>query len=354
MNQDENSVLNLSVHHDAASSQFGLPGMCDGHVLRFHGSRIAAGGRLDRSKTRRARTAGRSLGGAQRHGKGCVRLRRDPIGEAPAYCPSVAPRFCLDEASRRTYYDHMLIIGTSWRDLTSGAMSSPAPKAQEFRPAGVAPEDLRLVVLPLDGLEALQLADLVGLEQAEAARHMGVSRQTFGRILAAARRVASQALVGGLGLRIEANASVEIKSIATAPATDVPAHMKVAVSAHAASLEAAVAPRFGRAPGFLVVEPKTRNFEYVANDVDTDRAGGLGVDAAALIAKAGATVLLTGFVGAKALRALGEAGIRVADGLGALTAREAVDCFVRGEIMPISPGNAAAGGADAPLGEETG
>ena len=144
---------------------------------------------------------------------------------------------------------------------------SPAPKAEEFRPVGVAPEELRRLVLPLDGLEALRLTDLIGLEQVEAARHMGVSRQTFGRILAAARRVASQALVGGLALRIEATASVEIKAIATAAAMDVPALMRVAVSAHAASLEAAVAPRFGRAPGFLIVDPKTMDFEYVANGV---------------------------------------------------------------------------------------
>ena len=225
---------------------------------------------------------------------------------------------------------------------------SPAPKVQEFRPVGVTPEELRRLVLPLDGLEALRLTDLLGLEQIEAARHMGISRQTFGRILAAARRVASQALVGGLALRIEATASVEIKGIATGAATVVPADKKVAVSAHAASLDAAVAPRFGRAPGFLIVDPKTMDFEYVANSVSTGRTSGLGADAAALVAKAGVTVLLTGFVGAKALLALSQAGIRVADGLGALTAREAVECLVRGEIAPISPQDVVTGAAAAP------
>ena len=225
---------------------------------------------------------------------------------------------------------------------------SPAPKTEEFRPVGVAPEALRRLVLPLDGLEALRLTDLVGLEQIEAARHMGVSRQTFGRILAAARRVASQALVGGLALRIEATASVKIKVTAAVAATDVPAPMRVAVSAHAASLEAAVAPRFGRAPGFLIVDPKTMDFEYVANGVSADRTSGLGADAAALIANAGVTVLLTGFVGAKAVRALAQAGIRVADGLGALTAREAVECLVRSEITPILPEDFGAGRANTP------
>ena len=70
------------------------------------------------------------------------------------------------------------------------------------------------------------------------------------------------------------------------------------------------------------------------------------------VAKAGVTVLLTGFVGAKAMRALAEAGIRVADGLGALTVREAVECLVRGEITPILPEDVASGRAAAPPDEK--
>lgn len=225
---------------------------------------------------------------------------------------------------------------------------SPAPKTTEFRPVGVAPEELRDLVLPLDGLEALRLTDLVGLEQVEAALHMGVSRQTFGRILAAARRVVSQALVGGLTLRIEATASVEVKASAAVAAEDLPGLARVAVSAHAASLDAAVAPRFGRAPGFLVIDPRTMDFQYVLNGVDTDQTSGLGADAAAVIARAGVTVLLTGFVGAKAARVLSHAGIRVADGLGALTVREAVERLVRGEIVPTFAEDAALGAGNTP------
>jgi predicted DNA-binding protein (UPF0251 family)/predicted Fe-Mo cluster-binding NifX family protein len=215
---------------------------------------------------------------------------------------------------------------------------SPAPRITEFSPVGMAPEDLRRLVLPLDGLEALRLTDLVGLEQAEAARQMGVSRQTFGRILAAAHRIAAQALVGGLALRIEATPNVEVKAHSV---SDGSALMRVAVSAHAASLEAAVAPRFGQAPGFLIVDPKTMDFEYVSHAVSTDRTGNLGVDAAALVGAAGVSVLLTGFVGAKAARALSQAGVRVVDGLGSLTAREAVECLLRGEILPIPPDDVA-------------
>ena len=214
---------------------------------------------------------------------------------------------------------------------------SPAPMITEFRPVSAAPEEVRRLALPLDGLEALRLTDLVGLEQAEAAQHMGVSRQTFGRILTAARRTVSQALVGGLALRIETTASVEVKTHAASSLGDDAALLRVAVSVHAASLDAAVAPRFGQAPGFLIVDPKTMTFDYASNSADTGRQSGRGDGAAALIAGAGVTVLLTGFLGAKAALALAQEGIRVVDGLGALTAREAVECLVRGEITAISP-----------------
>ena len=63
--------------------------------------------------------------------------------------------------------------------------------------------DLREVYLPLDGLEAMRLVDLKGLDQAAAAARMGVSRQTLGRILAAARRNVAEALTEGMALRIE-------------------------------------------------------------------------------------------------------------------------------------------------------
>ena len=58
-------------------------------------------------------------------------------------------------------------------------------------------------VLPLEGMEALRLADLEGLTAAEAAERMGVSRHTFGRVLREARHVVAGALAGGKALRIE-------------------------------------------------------------------------------------------------------------------------------------------------------
>jgi predicted DNA-binding protein (UPF0251 family) len=59
------------------------------------------------------------------------------------------------------------------------------------------------VVLTLDELEALRLVDFEGLYQEEAARKMGVSRPTLGRILESAHRKAAEALVLGKILRIK-------------------------------------------------------------------------------------------------------------------------------------------------------
>jgi len=77
------------------------------------------------------------------------------------------------------------------------------PVAAYFKPQGVQAWDLKEVSLPVEGLEALRLADLEGLDQESAAARMGVSRPTFSRVLSAARLVVSQALVQGQAIRVE-------------------------------------------------------------------------------------------------------------------------------------------------------
>ncbi len=77
------------------------------------------------------------------------------------------------------------------------------PGVVYFKPQGVPLRDLDEVVLGLDELEALRLADLVGLSHEEVGQTMHVSRATVGRILERARRKVAQALVAGRALRIE-------------------------------------------------------------------------------------------------------------------------------------------------------
>ncbi len=80
---------------------------------------------------------------------------------------------------------------------------SGAPACKLFKPMGVPASSVDEVVLALDEYEALRLADFEGLYQEQAAGRMGVSRQTFGRTIAAARRKVARALVQGCLLRIE-------------------------------------------------------------------------------------------------------------------------------------------------------
>ncbi len=63
--------------------------------------------------------------------------------------------------------------------------------------------DIEEIVLEADELEAIRLANLEEMYQEEAADTMGVSRQTFGRIIASANKKLADALVNGKAIRIQ-------------------------------------------------------------------------------------------------------------------------------------------------------
>lgn len=75
-----------------------------------------------------------------------------------------------------------------------------APAATVYKPRGVPARQLEMIELAWDELEALRLADREGLYHDEAARQMGISRPTFGRVLASARAKVAEALLEGKGL----------------------------------------------------------------------------------------------------------------------------------------------------------
>jgi len=80
---------------------------------------------------------------------------------------------------------------------------SYSPDCTYFKPAGIPTSTLEEVVVAVDELEALRLADVEGLYHEKAANQMGVSRRTFGRIIDSARKKVAQALIQGMALRIE-------------------------------------------------------------------------------------------------------------------------------------------------------
>ncbi len=78
-----------------------------------------------------------------------------------------------------------------------------APRTDYFKPRGIPLAQLEEVNLTVEELEALRLVDLEGMYQEDAAREMGISRQTVQRMITEARAKVVEALVAGKALRIE-------------------------------------------------------------------------------------------------------------------------------------------------------
>jgi predicted DNA-binding protein (UPF0251 family)/predicted Fe-Mo cluster-binding NifX family protein len=228
------------------------------------------------------------------------------------------------------------------------------PGVRLFKPQGIPARMLQEVYLTIEGYEALRLADKEGLRQGEAAERMRVSRQTFGRILSEARKAVAEAIVEGLVLRIEggeyqmANAETGEGRVVDAgwrseesEKGGKPEMKKVAVSSEGRDLDSAVDPRFGRAAGFVIIDPDSMAFEYVDNGASQAMAQGAGIQAAELMARHGVGVVLTGYVGPKAYQALSAVGIKIGQNLEDLTVRQAVEKWKQGQVsMAASPNKA--------------
>ncbi len=70
------------------------------------------------------------------------------------------------------------------------------------------------VVLSLDEYESVRLADFEELYQEQAAVKMGISRQTFGRIIESAHKKIADVLIHGKALKIEGG-EIAIKEMAS-------------------------------------------------------------------------------------------------------------------------------------------
>jgi predicted Fe-Mo cluster-binding NifX family protein len=93
-----------------------------------------------------------------------------------------------------------------------------------------------------------------------------------------------------------------------------------------------VDPRFGRAAGFLILDEEAQESRYIQNGEAQTMAQGAGIQAAEIISHAGASILLTGFVGPKAFQALTAAGITIVQNLENMTVREALDRYREGNV----------------------
>jgi predicted Fe-Mo cluster-binding NifX family protein len=114
---------------------------------------------------------------------------------------------------------------------------------------------------------------------------------------------------------------------------------RIAVTSEGPTLDDQVDPRFGRAAGFVIVDLETMDTQYIDNGQSQVMAQGAGIQAAQLIARAGVSWVLTGYVGPKAFKVLNAAGIKVGQDLEGLIVREAVARFKNGNIEMAQTAN---------------
>ena len=77
------------------------------------------------------------------------------------------------------------------------------PNVTCYKPRGIPMTKLQVINLTIDELESIRLADFNGLYHDKAAGKMGISRQTFGRIISSARRKLSEGILNGNVIKIE-------------------------------------------------------------------------------------------------------------------------------------------------------
>ena len=109
--------------------------------------------------------------------------------------------------------------------------------------------------------------------------------------------------------------------------------MKIAFTTGGTDLSAAIDRRFGRAPGFLVVDTETGETAYESNEQNLNAAQGAGIQTAQNVAATGAEAVVSGHCGPKAFRILNASNIAVYTTESA-TIQEAIDLLKAGKLTP--------------------
>ena len=107
--------------------------------------------------------------------------------------------------------------------------------------------------------------------------------------------------------------------------------MKIAFTTDGPHLSSPLDRRFGRAPGFLIVETDSGDIRFEPNDQNLNAAQGAGIQAAQNVAATGAEAVITGHCGPKAFRILSASNIAVYN-TEAATVQEALEQFKAGKL----------------------
>lgn len=107
--------------------------------------------------------------------------------------------------------------------------------------------------------------------------------------------------------------------------------MKIAFTTNGKDLSSAIDTRFGRAPGFLIVDTETGETTYETNEQNLNAAQGAGIQSAQNVAATGAKAIVSGHCGPKAFRILSASNIAIYT-TDAPTIQEALDLFKAGKL----------------------
>ena len=106
----------------------------------------------------------------------------------------------------------------------------------------------------------------------------------------------------------------------------------ICIAATGSTMDAQVAPLFGRAPYFLMVG--LGSFRVVRNPNERDQTG-VGIQSAQLIVSEGAKAVITNDIGVRGLEELGRLRVRVYTGVSG-TAKQALEWYKNGMLSPAS------------------
>ena len=113
--------------------------------------------------------------------------------------------------------------------------------------------------------------------------------------------------------------------------------MKICLSVISPNIESLVDARFGRSHYFLIADEKGEVLETFENP-GIRAIGGAGITAAQVVASKNVDAILTGNLGPRAFDVLGGAGIKIFTGFFNLTAKEALQKYMKGELKEtLSP-----------------
>lgn len=107
--------------------------------------------------------------------------------------------------------------------------------------------------------------------------------------------------------------------------------MKVALSSTGKTLDSQLDQRFGRAAFFLIVDTVSDGMTVIDNSENVQASHGAGLQSAQNVVNSGATVVITGNVGPKALNVLQRASIELKTGASG-TCRECLHAFKTGSL----------------------